>query len=116
MSKIALYPEFNMLYLHALKGKESFAEHLEVCGIDVNYISQTYPQTVLHYATSCRNIKVMEMLLELGANTDMKDAARYTPLHVATIVDDVDAMRLLLEHGAYVHCSSPPFVHSCSTW
>jgi ankyrin repeat protein len=45
---------------------------------------------------------VAELLLESGANANLRNGEGQTPLHLATQLGDCDIMRLLLDRGADV--------------
>jgi len=55
----------------------------------------------LHYAAEGYNHpEVVELLLEHGANPNVRDYDGYTPLHYAVEGCHVDVARVLLDHGA----------------
>ena len=58
-------------------------------------------KTPLFHAAAQGHTRLMELLLEAGANTDEPEFARgWTPLFAAARNDLLDAVRLLVEHGA----------------
>lgn len=60
----------------------------------------------LHYASQGGHFKVIEVLTDSGASTDMKtNGGGYTPLHLAVIGGHKDCVRLLLERGADMSCT-----------
>ena len=79
-------------------------------GIDVDAQSNTEHSTPLHLASYHGGFKVVRLLLNHGADTNMRNENGRTPLHGALVemTDDLedcyfDAVRSLLEHGADVH-------------
>ena len=76
-------------------------------GADVDAIDKNH-STLLHRASYNGNVKVVQLLLEHGANINMRNEG-HTPLHrvLAGLDDDCgdyffDTIQLLLEHGADV--------------
>ena len=54
----------------------------------------------IHYACKNRNIKLMNLLLDLGANINIQDKKGYTPLHYAVLNNDERMIKHLLIRGA----------------
>ena len=55
--------------------------------------------TPLHYACKNRNIKLMNLLIDLGSNINSQDKKGYTPLHYAVINNDARMLKHLLIRG-----------------
>ena len=79
------------------------------CGADVDAIDDEDHSTLLHVASYHGCVKVAQLLLEHGANTNVRNGQRQTPLHRALVrIKDefgdrfFNGIRLLLEHGADV--------------
>jgi len=79
-------------------------------GIDVDAQSNTEDATPLHQASSYGGFKVAQLLLDHGADINVRDKNGRTPLHgsVVDMADDLDdyffdTVQFLLEHGADVH-------------
>jgi len=77
-------------------------------GADVDVVDKNH-STLLHRASYNGNVKVAQLLLEHGANVNMRNEEGHTPLHrvLAGLDDDIgdyffDTIQLLLEHGADV--------------
>jgi hypothetical protein len=56
--------------------------------------------TALHQCVRLSNTKMMKILLDLGANVEIKDADGETPVFVASSSSDPELARLLLQAGA----------------
>ena len=54
----------------------------------------------IHYACKNRNVKLMKILIDLGANINSQDGKGYTPLHHAVINNDERMVKHLLIRGA----------------
>lgn len=60
-----------------------------------------YGYTALHYAAQSKHVRIMEQLLDAGADKDCKDNHDSTPLHVAAAAhDDHNVVICLLHRGA----------------
>lgn len=85
----------------ALKiGNLTLLQNLISCGLDPN---QTYNNKgLLHLAIRYKNIQAAGILLQYGADINMKDGDhwRSTPLHVAARTEKPEFAGLLLRHGA----------------
>ena len=56
--------------------------------------------TPIHYACKNQNIKLMNLLIDLGANINSQDIKGYTPLHYAVTNHDERTVKHLLIRGA----------------
>ena len=54
----------------------------------------------VHAAAAAHDRETMRLLLEAGADPNMRQQGGFVPLHQAAHTDDVDMARLLLAHGA----------------
>ena len=54
----------------------------------------------LHYACKNKNIKIMNLLIDLGSDINIQDKKGYTPLHYAVINNDERMVKHLLMRGA----------------
>jgi len=61
-----------------------------------------YGQTLLHVAIEEERPTVVQMLLDFGADVEVKDCCDFTALHEAVHTRHVAIVRMLLEHGARV--------------
>lgn len=78
--------------------------------VDVNTIDSTYGSTMLHAATVCDDVELVQLLLERGANPNVVSRSRReTPLQLARAfpshTNHHQIVELLLKHGAI---DSPP--------
>jgi hypothetical protein len=56
--------------------------------------------TALHYAAREGNVKVAKLLIDRGADVNVRDSQGWTPLHEAMYFDYFKVAKLLLDHGA----------------
>ena len=93
-------PGAKPLYYAASRGFDGLVEHLTL----------KYPQyasarggqcgTALHSASVTGHLRVVQYLLRLGVNVDVRDSASDTPLLLASWKGHCDIVQCLLEHGA----------------
>ena len=81
------------------RGVEIFSMLLEK-GAEVNSRSMGDGCTPLHIAADTGQVEIMTILLERGANFEVKDDQRRSPLCIAVERSNVEAVRVLLEKGA----------------
>jgi ankyrin repeat protein len=90
------------LYYSSLCGFSGLVEHLSTKHpLHVNAIGGKHNFSLLA-ALVGKHIKVAEILLERGANVDIRGMRERTPLHEA--IDNVDLVQSLLNKGANVNC------------
>jgi hypothetical protein len=86
------------------------------CGFNgvVKRLTAKHPECVnhksyepLHVACRGRNLECMRLLLEHGADTDVRDHHKYAPLHLASSLGRVEALRLLLQFNSDVNAKGP---------
>ncbi|GFT78303.1 ANK_REP_REGION domain-containing protein [Nephila pilipes] len=72
------------------------------CGFDVNYFFKDSSKefTLLHFAANFGDTNVTKLLLEEGANIDIKDQNKNTSLHLAASNGHTDIVKLLMEKGS----------------
>lgn len=95
-------------FVERLTENDSYFEMLkmfvEEYNVDVNCVSKFhYHYTPLHSAMSGainRDSKIVNFLLERGANVNAKDKIGRTPLCLALLRGRIDVANLLIEHGA----------------
>ncbi|CAH1059212.1 ankyrin repeat domain-containing protein [Paenibacillus pseudetheri] len=91
-------------------GKEAAVQVLLDFGADIDAVSHSKisfipSNTALHAAIAGeRDMSVIQLLLNKGAQTQIFDSDGHTALHSAAFhSDNVELIRLLIEHGANVH-------------
>jgi hypothetical protein len=80
----------------------AFVEQLIGLGADVNYQDHAgFPSLVAALSSSRPDkIKILELLLESGADVGQRGVNDWTPLHYAVVERDPEAVKMLLHHGA----------------
>ena len=92
---------FTGLGLAAYFGNEDVTRYFLLNGSDPNIPSQNgYNVFPIHSAIANNHIIIVKMLLESGANVNVKQMAAVTPLHSAAKNGNIELIILLLEAGA----------------
>jgi uncharacterized protein len=92
---------FHALGLACYFGHYDVAEYLAKAGAPLNAPSKNGLKAApIHSATSAGHIKIVKLLLDLGADPNVREQAGYTALHAAAQNGDVDMIRTLLLGGA----------------
>jgi ankyrin repeat protein len=73
---------------------------LSIRNINVNVKDDEYGGTPLHHAAYNGHIEIARLLLQNGAEVNVKSNVGYTPLHWAAIHGHVEILHLLVENGA----------------
>jgi hypothetical protein len=79
---------------------------LSIRNINVNVKNDWNGSTPLHYAAANGHIEIARLLLQNGADVDVKNNNGYTPLHWAAEQDNVDILHFLVENGADLEAQS----------
>lgn len=77
-------------------------EILQSSSVDVNCCDDKQ-RTSLHIASSKGNIDIVRVLLDFGANPNIRDCVYNLPIHLAIISSHVPVVTLLLEAGTDIH-------------
>lgn len=83
------------------------ARKIKTFGLDtVLSLSQSADtgHTLVHYAAAKGELKLLELLLDHGADIDARDNRGSTPLHVAAAQGRLETAALLLQRGAALEC------------
>ena len=92
---------FTALHFAAFFGHPEAAALLIERGAEVDAFGRGWMTgTALHSAVSRLQSDVVRILLEAGANPDVRQSAGWTPLHAAAMNGDLASMELLLGAGA----------------
>ncbi len=70
-------------------------------GHDVNSQINAIEFTALHEAVEQGHKEATTILLQNGANPNLKECRGFTPLHMAVIKQNTHIMHLLIDHGAH---------------
>lgn len=85
---------------------------------DVNSIPELVGDTALHEASKNGHIKIINLLIDHGANINARDNAGYTPLHSAIYGDEYEAAAKLINLGADIDIGDKanltPLITTCA--
>lgn len=83
---------------------EDFESVINKCeAFDVNAVSCKSQKSLLHLAIEEKKQNVVKVLLEFGANVDVKDNHKQTPLFYAALFKQAEIAEMLLKAGANVN-------------
>ena len=92
---------FTALHFAAFFGRYEAAALLIERGAEVDALGRGWMTgTAMHSAVSRLQSDVVRILLEAGANPNVRQSAGWTPLHAAAMNGDVTSVELLLASGA----------------
>jgi hypothetical protein len=84
-----------------------FIQNLIEMGANLEYLDKKFGESVLHYACTYNDIKLVEILLDNGVDINIKEKNGNTPLFsVAQNYKGIDIARLLLERGADIQAKN----------
>ena len=72
-------------------------------GIDINIQISQWKWSAISNAVECGNLEVLQYLVFLGADVNIKTDIEWTPLHLAVHQDNIEIMRILITAGANVN-------------
>ena len=78
-------------------------ELVKIC--DVNDINDE-GRTALMFAISNNNIDIVKILLDSGANPDIKDNAKWTPFIYASYIGNIDICNILITKGVDIYAKT----------
>ena len=58
---------------------------------------------LLHFASEWKEPDLVERIIKLGADVNIKNLWKRTPLHLAVEANNFAAIKILLDHGADIH-------------
>lgn len=92
---------FQPLGLACFFGHYDTAEYLAKAGAPLNSPSRNELKAApIHSAAAGMYARIVKMLLDQGADPNLREQGGFTPLHVAAQNDDVETVRVLLLGGA----------------
>lgn len=98
---------FQALGLASYFGHYDVAEYLAKAGAPINSAARNGLRAApIHSAASAGHVKIVKMLLEHGADPNVREQAGYTALHAAAQNGDVEIIRELLLGGADLRLKS----------
>ena len=90
------------LHCAVFGNKPSVLQLLVKAGVSVNCLAHPGRQTPIYNAVLNQKIDMVEQLINLNADVNVKDAASVTPLHHAISSQNNDIIRLLIQKGAHL--------------
>jgi len=98
---------FYPLGLAAFFGHRAIVEFLLKNGADVKTAAHNAQKvTALHGAVARRDVEIVKMLLEAGADPNARQERGFVPLHDAAANGHAALVELLLKHGAHAHAKT----------
>lgn len=94
------------LMVAAQLGWEPMAAELVRAGADLNIVDSN-KNSALHYASQFRQPRMVEVLLNAGANPNLPDRWMQTPLTMTACWNDWDIYSQLIAHQADIHLATP---------
>jgi len=86
--------------------QEEVISQMLALGADVNHHTNSNEETPLHYCAMRGLNAVARILLDRGANINVKNKRGYTPLHIAILQAQQEMLKIFLEYGADMTISS----------
>jgi len=90
----------------AQSGWEPIAAELIRAGADLNLLDDN-GDTALHYSAQFGHPRVMKLLLDAGAKTDLQDKWKQTPLIMCASSCNWDGFRVLMDHKVGLELATP---------
>ena len=92
----------SVAYIFASKGKDTLLGPLHAAGADLNLAEEVMGETPLYAACRHGHLRTVEVLLQLGADTNKRTESQETPLWIASCRGHAEAARVLLGAGALI--------------
>ena len=83
----------------AKKDKNTVEKYLNE-GFDVNQIDEFGDTPLLYAANSTDRVEMVRLLIEHGADLNVKTKPGYTACHLAVLSNNFETLKLLIDHGA----------------
>lgn len=99
-------PHQTVLMKAAQSGWEPIAAELILAGADLNLLDDN-GDTALHYSAQFGNPRVMKLLLDAGAKTDIQDKWKQTPLIMCASSCNWDGFRVLMDQKVGLGFATP---------
>jgi len=94
------------LHIAAFNGRLDMVKNLLKCGALIELQDEQGRTPLMRATYHAKSIKVVEFLLDQGANPKISENRGYTPLHGAALMGNFDALKILLSFGADIGVSS----------
>lgn len=94
-------------FVEALRKRDSASvKRLITAGVDPNGRDPEFSVTLLSWTALCGDVEATRLLLEKGANANMRNADAATPLHCAAFLGFKEVVTLLISKGADVRAKN----------
>lgn len=98
-----LKKEWSMLETAALNGYYDSAKVLIERGAKVNTTYGVTNQTPLHFACKQGHVRVIQLLIDNGADINALDSSGHAPIHKTCVKDQLNSVRWLVANGAKIY-------------
>jgi ankyrin repeat protein len=91
------------LTLYAAQGDINAVQRALASGVSVNSVDPIHNATALHAAAAVGNIRLIELLIDKGADLNAPDRRGISPLIVACATGQISSAKTLIEAGAKIN-------------
>jgi len=97
------YSETDLAFIEAVEtqNEELVAKLIKKEGLNLNSFDR-FGLSALHYACEIGNVGLATLLLDHGANPDIRPSSKVTPLHLSSSQGYLNCIKLLVSKGANV--------------